>query len=254
MVETQFSKHIKTFQSDNALKYSQYTFQFILYSYGTIHHLTCPGTFQQNGRVERKFRHILDTVRALLLSAEVSAPFQGETVLHVVQAINRIPRDVIYNQTSYEHLFGSPSDYHHLRTFGYACFVLLQPHEHNKLKPRSRIYCFLGYSKTQKGYQCYDHVSHRLRVSRNVVFWEHYLFVKLSHFRSSLTTFSILEIFPDESHVPSTNTLDPPLDFSIQPPNIYDASPRQVEDEQVDDELPHFEPGSLAPAPPKDPS
>ena len=76
------------------------------------------------------------------------------------------------------------------------------------------------------------------------------MFVELSHFRSSLTTSSVLEIFPDESPIPSTNTFDPPLNFS---PNIFDASPRQVEDEQVDDELPHLEPGSLAPALPEDP-
>ena len=79
------------------------------------------------------------------------------------------------------------------------------------------------------------------------------MFVELSHFRSSLTTSSVLEIFPDESHVSSTNTLDPPLDFSIQTLNIFYASPRQVEDEQVDDELPHLEPGSLALAPLEDP-
>ena len=79
------------------------------------------------------------------------------------------------------------------------------------------------------------------------------MFVELSHFRSSLTTSSVLEIFPDESHVSSTNTLDPPLDFSIQTLNIFYASPRQVEDEQVDDELPHLEPGSLALTPLEDP-
>ena len=76
------------------------------------------------------------------------------------------------------------------------------------------------------------------------------MFAELSHFRSSLTTSSVLEIFPDESYVPSTNTLNPPLDFST---NIFYASPRQVEDKQVDDELPHLELGSPVPAPPKDP-
>ena len=76
------------------------------------------------------------------------------------------------------------------------------------------------------------------------------MFVELSHFRSSLTNSSVLEIFPDESLVPSTNTFDPPLDFS---PDIFDASPRQVADEQIDDELPHLEPGSPAPALPEDP-
>ena len=44
MVETQFSKQIKIFYSDNALEYTQYTFQAILHSYGIIHQLTCPGT------------------------------------------------------------------------------------------------------------------------------------------------------------------------------------------------------------------
>ena len=179
--------------------------------------------------------------------------FWGEVALHAIHAINRIPSAVIHNQTSYEHLFGSPPDYHHLRSFGSACFVLLQPHEHKKLEPRSRLCCFPSYGETQKGYRCYVPVSHRLRVSRNVVFWEHRLFVELSHFRSSLTTSSVLEIFLGKSLVSSTNTLDPPLNFSIQPPNIFYDSSRQVEDEQIDDELPHLELRSPIPASPEDP-
>ena len=97
MVETQFSKRIKTFRSDNALEYTQYAFQTLLHSYDTVHHLTCPGTSQQNGRAERKLRHIFDTVRALLLSAKVLAPFWDEAALNVVHEINRIPSAVIHN-------------------------------------------------------------------------------------------------------------------------------------------------------------
>ena len=52
MVETQFSRRIKIFQSDNALEYTQYAFQAVLHSYGTIHQLTCPSTSLQNGRAE----------------------------------------------------------------------------------------------------------------------------------------------------------------------------------------------------------
>ena len=36
MVETQFSKRIKIFRSDNALEYTQYAFQAVLHSYGTV--------------------------------------------------------------------------------------------------------------------------------------------------------------------------------------------------------------------------
>ena len=107
IVETQFSKRIKIFRSDNALEHTQYAFQAILHSYGTIHHLTCPGTSQQNGRAERKLRHILDTVCPLLLSAKIPAPFWGEAALYAIHAINQIPSPVIHNQTPYERLFGS---------------------------------------------------------------------------------------------------------------------------------------------------
>ena len=63
------------FRSDNALEYTQYAFQAILYFYGIVHQLTCPGTSPQNDKAKRKFRHILDTICALLLSTKVLAPF-----------------------------------------------------------------------------------------------------------------------------------------------------------------------------------
>ena len=263
MGETQFSKRIKIFRSDNALEYTQYAFQAILHSYSTVHQLTCPGTSQQNGRAKRKFRHILDTVRALFLSAKVSVPFWGEAAFHAVHAINHTPSPVIQNQTPYERLFGSP-DYHHLCSFDSACFVLLQPHEHKKLESRSRLCCCLGFGETQKGYRCYDPVSHCLRISRNVVFWEHRSFVELSHFRASLSSSFVLDLFPDEAHILFVTTLDPlvaaldsPVDLSIQPADILDpflSSPfnEQVEDEHVKDELPNPELGSPATAPPDD--
>ena len=53
----------------------------MLHSYGTVHHLTCSGTSQQNGRAERKLQHILDTVRALVLSTKVPAPFGVKLLL-----------------------------------------------------------------------------------------------------------------------------------------------------------------------------
>ena len=125
MVETQFSKHIKIFRFDNALENTQYAFQAILYSYNTIHQLTCLGISQQNGRSEWKFRHILDIIRALLLSAKVLTHFWDKATLHVVHAINRIPSLVIQNQIPYERFFRSLPKYQHLCSFGSACFIFL---------------------------------------------------------------------------------------------------------------------------------
>ena len=127
-----------------------------------------------------------------------------------------------------------------------------------------RLCCFIGYGEIQKGYACYDPISHRLHISRNVVFWEHRSFVELSHFRASLSSSYVLDLFPDEAHIPSVVASDPPIvaldspiDFSVQPLDIHDPFPsssfnEQVEDEQVKDELPNPELGSLAPALPED--
>ena len=54
MIQTQYSKTIKIFLSDNAREYRQTDFFTILKHYGTIFHTSCAGTSQQNGRTERK--------------------------------------------------------------------------------------------------------------------------------------------------------------------------------------------------------
>ena len=79
----------------------------------------------------------------------------------------------------------------------------------------------------------------------------------LSHFRASLSTSFVLDIFLDESYISSIIASDPPIDFFVQPLDIFYASPRspsneQVEDEQVENELPNPKLGSLAPTPPED--
>ena len=64
------------------------------------------------------------------------------------------------------------------------------------------------------------------------MFWEHCSFVKLSHYRASLSSSSVLDLFPEEAHIPSVAAPDPPvvaldspIDFSVQPPDILDPFP-----------------------------
>ena len=91
--------------------------------------------------------------------------------------------------------------------------------------------------------------------------------VKLSHFRASLSSSFVLDLFPNEAHIPFVIAHHPPIvapdspvvtpnspaDFSDQPPDILDLflnSPfnEQVEDEQVEDELPNPNPELGSPA------
>ncbi|XP_072062244.1 uncharacterized protein [Arachis hypogaea] len=62
---------------------------------GTLFEFSYPGTSQQNGRDERKHRHILDSVRAKLISSSCPERAWGEAVLTAVHAINRHPSSVL---------------------------------------------------------------------------------------------------------------------------------------------------------------
>jgi hypothetical protein len=174
--------------------------------------------------LKRKHRHILDTVRALLLSASIPEHFWGEAALTTVYTINRVSSPTTLNRSPYELLYGSPPDYQSLRIFGCVCFVLLPPHERTKLEPRSRLCCFLGYDIEHKGYCCYDPISKRLCISRHVTFWEHRFFSSMESFPSSPSSSS--PIFTNVSFdlLPETTDLDAgmtssPDDITMVDPN-----------------------------------
>jgi hypothetical protein len=244
MISTQFSKTIKIFRTDNAMEYRDSQFLDFIHTQGTIIQRSCAGTSQQNGRAERKHRHILDSVRAFLISASCPERFWGEAALTAVYTINRLPSSALQNVTPFERLYGTPASYSSLRVFGCACFVLLQSHEHSKLEPRSRLCCFLGYGIEHKGYRCWDPISQRLRISRHVVFWEHTMFNSLSKFTTCSTpsffTNPSLPLFPISSADSPTSPLAPPL--AVDP--VLDQSP----------DLPLAAPPADSPASPQEPA
>uniref|UniRef100_A0A2N9FQ07 Integrase catalytic domain-containing protein n=1 Tax=Fagus sylvatica TaxID=28930 RepID=A0A2N9FQ07_FAGSY len=244
MISTQFSKTIKIFRTDNAMEYRDSQFLDFIHTQGTIIQRSCAGTSQQNGRAERKHRHILDSVRAFLISASCPERFWGEAALTAVYTINRLPSSALQNVTPFERLYGTPASYSSLRVFGCACFVLLQSHEHSKLEPRSRLCCFLGYGIEHKGYRCWDPISQRLRISRHVVFWEHTMFNSLSKFTTCSTpsffTNPSLPLFPISPADSPTSPLAPPL--AVDP--VLDQTP----------DLPLAAPPADSPALPQEPA
>ena len=129
MIETQFNRTIKIFRSDNAQEYNDKSFLSFLDSHGTLPQWSCPYTSQQNGHVERKYRHILDIVHTLLISASLPERFWGEATLSAVYTINCIPSPTTHNKSPFELLYGQTPDYSSFWVFGYACFVSLPLHE-----------------------------------------------------------------------------------------------------------------------------
>ncbi|GKC10617.1 gag-pol polyprotein [Tanacetum coccineum] len=70
---------------------------------------------------EMKHRHLVETARSYLLSANVPCVFLGEAVLSTTYVINRIPTPHNSGLSPFEKLYGTLPDYSSLRVFGCTC-------------------------------------------------------------------------------------------------------------------------------------
>jgi len=142
----------------------------------------------------------------MLISASCLERAWGEVALTAVHIINCLLSFVLGNFPPFKRHYLTTPDYKSLKVFGCAFFILLQSHEYTKLEARARLCCFLGSGTKHKGYQCWDPISQRIRISRHVVFWEHIMFSSLSKFKSTPSTSTPVftnpnvDLFPSDTH------------------------------------------------------
>lgn len=170
MVETQFTATVKTLRSDNETEFTCMSTYFK--SKGIVHEMSCVGTPQQNGRAERKHRHILNVARSLRFQASLPIEFWGECILTAANLINRTPTPVLNGKTPFEKLHNRSPPVHHLRTFGCLCFAHNQNHKGDKFASWSIRCVFLGYPNGKKGWRVFNLETKKVFYSRDVVFME----------------------------------------------------------------------------------
>lgn len=104
MVDTQFQTKMKIIRSDNALDLGKSIEATNLFLFkGTIHQTSCNSTPQQNGVVERKHKHLLETSRALSFQSNLPFQFWGDCVLIATYLINRFPTKTLHGKTPFQH-------------------------------------------------------------------------------------------------------------------------------------------------------
>ncbi|GJT23280.1 retrovirus-related pol polyprotein from transposon TNT 1-94 [Tanacetum coccineum] len=172
-VKTQFDAKIKTVRSDNALEFVKGSIGPYLVELGIEHQTSCVDRPQQNGRVERKHRHLLEVARALRFHAHLPLKFWGDCVLTAAYMINRYPSSVLKFKTPYELLLNEVPTYDHLRVFGCLAMASNPSRTTDKFAERGVPCLFIGYPLHQKGYKLYNLQTHSVFVSRDVVFYEH---------------------------------------------------------------------------------
>ena len=86
--------------------------------------------------------------------------------------MNRIPSPVVHGMIPEEKYTGRKPNISHLKVFGCIAYVHVLDERRSKLDPKVEKCIFIGYSLQQKGYRCYNPSTHKMQVSRDVVFDE----------------------------------------------------------------------------------
>lgn len=169
MVQNQFSTTITFLQSDNGTEYSKIHQLCAQLGIGT--RLSCPYTSAQNGRVERKHRHIVETGLSLLAQASMPLEYWLDAFTTAVSLINSLPTTVLEGKSPLELLHGKIFDYGRMKIFGCACYPCLCPYQGNKFQYHTERCTYMGPSPSHKGYKCMNSAG-RVFISRHVTFNE----------------------------------------------------------------------------------
>jgi hypothetical protein len=117
-------------------------------------------------------RTTTNMIHCLLFQASLSTSYWVEALHTATHLLNRLPSKAVSHPTPYFTLYGTAPTYDHLRVFGCACYPNTSAIASHRLSPRSTCCLFLGYSPDHKGHRCLDLASHRIIISRHVVFDE----------------------------------------------------------------------------------
>ncbi|KAJ0454406.1 putative RNA-directed DNA polymerase [Helianthus annuus] len=171
LVLTQFEKKIKVIRSDNGTEFVNNQMNMFCKNRGILHQTSCAYTPQQNGVVERKHRHLLNTARALMFQSNLPLKYWSDCVLTAVYLINRLPSSVLNGRSPYEVVYGFKPSLAHLRNFGCLCFSTILS-ESDKFAYHADKCVLIGYSNVKKGYKllCLD--NRKVYFSRDVKFYE----------------------------------------------------------------------------------
>ena len=171
MVRNQFETSVQIVRSDNGSEFTSKPMQQFYHDHGILRQSSCVEMPQQNGKVKRKYRHVLNVARALLFQASLPTKFWGEYVLAAMHLINRTPSKVLKGKTLYEVLYYKKPFYDHIKIFGTLCFAQSKRIK-DKFAPRGRKCVFLSYPFGQKGWKVFDLETQEFFVSRDVIFHE----------------------------------------------------------------------------------
>jgi len=171
LVETQTTNKIKKVHSDNGLKFSNKQFRQFFKDNGIIHEFSAPYTAEQNGRIERENRSIVENARTMLITANLQPENWAEAINTSVYILNRKPRSMD-KKIPYELWTRKAVDLRHLRKFGADVYVHIPKQFRTKFSSKAKKMVLVEYENDSTNYHVLDITIGKITITRDVSFNE----------------------------------------------------------------------------------
>lgn len=106
----------------------------------------------------------------MLQTKGLSNSYWAEAIRIVVYILNRIPTSSLDGITPFEAGHDIRSNVTYFRVFGYLSYVHVTRKHRQKIDPKSEPCIFFSYCETSKAYRLYNPKTHKVVVSRDVIF------------------------------------------------------------------------------------
>ena len=170
--ERQLGTTLKCKQTDCGGEFMSNEQKAYLTENGIEHQMSMPDSPQQNGRVERFQKTIINGAEAMRHHAGLSNGFWIYAVKAKLHTYNVTPIKCADYKTPKELWSGQKPNISHLRVFGCLVWVHILKKRRHKLQPKSKAMIFVGYEPGSKGYQFWDAAHQHFEISCDVKFKE----------------------------------------------------------------------------------
>ena len=164
---------IGALRTDNGGEYVLTEFEAYLKLKGIRHEFSVPHVPEQNGVSERMNRTLMECARAMIAHAGLPNSYWAEAIATAAYVRNRMPTAALNGGvTPYERWYERKPNVNHLKVFGCIAYAYVSDAERRKLDKKAKELRFVGYSKKSKGYRLFDDETHKIIISRDVIFNE----------------------------------------------------------------------------------
>jgi hypothetical protein len=171
-VEKQSGNYLKILRTNRGGEFLSKEFDSFCADFVILRQLTASYTPQQNGVAERKNRSIVEMAKCMLKAKGLPKIFWAEAVHTAAYLLNRSPTSALQHRTPFEAWHGWKPKVTYFKIFGCIAYAHIPSQKRHKLEDNSVKCIFMGYRMETKGYRCYDPLTKKLIVSRDVLFDE----------------------------------------------------------------------------------